>query len=66
MKCQSSVTKEELVSQLKQVLTEEAVQKWFATKNRQLDGFTPNELMERGDEHIIRDLIWDMLMGCPS
>jgi hypothetical protein len=66
MKRRPSVTKEELVHQLSLMVKPEAIEPWFNRKNEHFDGFTPNELIERGEEHLIQDMIYDMMSGNPT
>jgi len=48
------------------VLPENEVDAWFQKPNKQLEGLTPQQVINAGLAGIVRDLTWDMITGSPS
>ncbi len=63
---QKTLTKADIVLQLKALLKEEAIEPWFARPNKMFDGLTPNKLIEMGEIKLIQDMILDMASGSPG
>lgn len=48
------------------ILAKKNVDAWFASPNPQLDGLTPQQVIDSGLAEIIRDFAWDIITGNPS
>lgn len=61
-----NLTKEHLVSQMKELVKEDAIEPWFQAPKECFDGLSPNQLIELGEIQLIQDLILDMASGNPG
>ena len=51
---------------LTRLIGEDHVKWWMNQSNNELDGRSPNDLIEEGRERVVLELIVDMITGAPA